>query len=99
RDLIVTGVQTCALPISTDRTARKGVTGNPCCARKVFSRRRFWVVWSTSPAGRTSARSAAACAVAAGTFSNSKVTTDTFDAKARKIGRASCRERGGGAEG
>jgi hypothetical protein len=49
--------------------------------KKVFSRNRFCVMCSTLPAGRTGANSAAAAAVALGTFSNSNVTTPTRRAK------------------
>ena len=74
---------------SSVRTARNGVTGNPCCARNVFSRSRCCVVCSTAPPGRTGANSAAAAAVAAGTFSNSNVTTSTPAAKPRTASRSS----------
>src|SRR5436305_713358 len=74
---------------SSERTAASGVTGKPAPARNPFSRSRCWVVWSTEPAGRTGACSAAASVAAAETFSNSKVTTSTPRAKPRTASRSS----------
>ncbi len=62
----------------THRPGSQAATGNAVvAARNAFSRRRCWVTCRTDPPGRTGANVAAAAAVAAGTFSNSNVTTDT----------------------
>src|SRR5206468_5531976 len=83
RDLIVTGVQTCALPISAGARSRGSEpAGRPC---------------SSSPPARgstPSARSSRAwpCLRA----SPSRRPPPGGSARRRQIGRASCRERGEG---
>src|SRR5205823_8522155 len=81
RDKLVTGVQTCALPISTRsnaRTTRSTNAGTPP----------VWLSTNSSSPGRdTAASRAATCARSNG---RSVVVPSSTPAK---IGRASCRER------
>src|SRR5690606_39596617 len=91
RDFHVTGVQTCALPIST----RQPMKPPPSLTRMAFA--------NTTPAGKflTKLTSMASFTLVSALGRKSNVITTTWRRLKWwwEIGRASCRERGEGAEG
>src|SRR5690606_40926133 len=92
RDFHVTGVQTCALPISRGSAAGAPECGlgTPRCRRSPRTRTR-------ARAATRSHRPAAAVATAvAAVAAEAEAVVVAVAAEAEEIGRASCRERGEG---
>src|SRR5205085_8457211 len=86
RDLTVTGVQTCALPISTRELSNRGNAAKYALAAIPSKPRSESALPTCSSFGITSRmRSMGSC---------TDCRQAEFPRDARKIGRASCRERG-----